>query len=650
VRKLTFAAINCNSLNQTSVKSVQEKKLYAILQLKSDIIFLSDIRLSQTASKNTTDNIVNIITTNPHCSYKPIFNSTKSKRGVGILVRNGCDLSDTTVIRDPDENYLLATLEDTTGKKLNIGSVYGPNIYCPEYFARLEADIHRLGNFPLILAGDWNCTVSSLPVNINPMVDLPNKRHSELLELLMRRAQLVDPFRFLHPEKNEYSYIPRNTLLKNRSRIDFFLVSERISEHIQTCEIDNTLLSKAFDHRAISLSFVPPPKKAKFNHRVDFDTINNPDTLLVVQTALIEAYKMNADPTDLRRIFPNINFDAKLGRIWTLLRETTPDPKLYPDLEPKESDIITRIRNIDVIETELREVDIPALQTVLLTCGSRIFYDSLINNVRNEVVSYQAFIRKRSKEFETNIVDKINLEKTKQPPDYDLLSELESVLTNSRDMKLDNQLKKFSVYEHLNEEKITPSFLRLARTGNTEKDLASIVDADGNPFENSRSRNQYIRNYYADVYREREPEKRVTVADIREFLGQDVLHTPQVRNAILSDEEKLSLETEISLQELDAALKDCRTNSAGGNDGINYGFLKKFWALLRIPLLNYAREAFETGELTDSFRTANIKLIPKKGDETNLKNWRPISLLNCSYKIISRAINNRLKKSCPKRL
>jgi len=37
-------------------------------------------------------------------------------------------------------------------------------------------------------------------------------------------------------------------------------------------------------------------------------------------------------------------------------------------------------------------------------------------------------------------------------------------------------------------------------------------------------------------------------------------------------------------------------------------------------------------------------LIPKKGDTTKIKNWRPISLLNCFYKLISRALTNRLKK------
>jgi hypothetical protein len=52
----------------------------------------------------------------------------------------------------------------------------------------------------------------------------------------------------------------------------------------------------------------------------------------------------------------------------------------------------------------------------------------------------------------------------------------------------------------------------------------------------------------------------------------------------------------------------------------------------------------EEGSLIDSFSIAQIKIIPKKGDTTKLKNWRPISLLSNFYKILSRAINNRLKR------
>ena len=84
-------------------------------------------------------------------------------------------------------------------------------------------------------------------------------------------------------------------------------------------------------------------------------------------------------------------------------------------------------------------------------------------------------------------------------------------------------------------------------------------------------------------------------------------------------------------------------NSAAGGDGISGKFITKFWPLLRRPLLNYAQECFKKGILSDTFRTANIRLIPKKGDLSNIKNWRPISLLSNLYKIISRALSNRLK-------
>jgi hypothetical protein len=50
------------------------------------------------------------------------------------------------------------------------------------------------------------------------------------------------------------------------------------------------------------------------------------------------------------------------------------------------------------------------------------------------------------------------------------------------------------------------------------------------------------------------------------------------------------------------------------------------------------------GRLTNNFRRAKIRFIPKKGDTSKINNWRPISLLSCLYKLLSRVFATRLSK------
>jgi Reverse transcriptase (RNA-dependent DNA polymerase) len=116
-----------------------------------------------------------------------------------------------------------------------------------------------------------------------------------------------------------------------------------------------------------------------------------------------------------------------------------------------------------------------------------------------------------------------------------------------------------------------------------------------------------------------------------------------VQNSKLTEAEKLLMDRELSIGEFDAAIKQCNKKSAPGTDGLSNNFIRKFWSYLRYPLLNYTKCCFEKGALTHLFRVAKIRLIPKKGDKSKIGNWRPISLLNCFYKLISRVFTNRLK-------
>ena len=86
-----------------------------------------------------------------------------------------------------------------------------------------------------------------------------------------------------------------------------------------------------------------------------------------------------------------------------------------------------------------------------------------------------------------------------------------------------------------------------------------------------------------------------------------------------------------------------------GSDGLPCEFYKVFWNDLAEILLNALNFSFETGQLSISQRRGIVKLIPKKDAELILiKNWRPLTLLNCDYKIASKAIASRIKTFLPK--
>ena len=66
-------------------------------------------------------------------------------------------------------------------------------------------------------------------------------------------------------------------------------------------------------------------------------------------------------------------------------------------------------------------------------------------------------------------------------------------------------------------------------------------------------------------------------------------------------------------------------------------------------LINCLNYSLTTHRLCDSQYEGVITLIPKPGkDRMNVSNYRPITLLNCDYKIISKVINNRLYRFLPK--
>ena len=72
----------------------------------------------------------------------------------------------------------------------------------------------------------------------------------------------------------------------------------------------------------------------------------------------------------------------------------------------------------------------------------------------------------------------------------------------------------------------------------------------GEKFASHAELEAYITNFYKSLYRHDE----TVQGEIEEFLGPEVLNHPLVRGSILTDEEKINLDKELNIAELDTVL------------------------------------------------------------------------------------------------
>jgi hypothetical protein len=318
-----------------------------------------------------------------------------------------------------------------------------------------------------------------------------------------------------------------------------------------------------------------------------------------------------------------------------------PGEDFTPEQVTERAGLLTRARYI------MQILDITVFELAELNCDPSVFMEILMNNVRNDVCSFQAFyLKERKKNFNEGLQLLKEL-KIDYVLNSDRIRELEKDLNRIVDAELRAELENYDVFEHLVAEKINPKFLQLANSSVQVVEQKIICNDNLEIFESVNAQKDYITNYFANIYRNVPGTVRPYEGCIEDFLGPDIVGNQHVSSKKVPENMKQNFESNLTSEELDEALRTMRNKSAGGPDGFSVKFIKRFWSFFRIPLTNYSSYCVQNGTLTDNFKCASIKIIPKKGDLRLIKNWRPISLLNVMYKIIAKALNNRLKKAAP---
>lgn len=87
---------------------------------------------------------------------------------------------------------------------------------------------------------------------------------------------------------------------------------------------------------------------------------------------------------------------------------------------------------------------------------------------------------------------------------------------------------------------------------------------------------------------------------------------------------------------------------APGPDGFPSIFFHKFWGSCKADLINMVSECFVQGCVPSDINQTLISLIPKISNPTSMIQFRPLSLCNTFYKILSKVLVQRLRGLLPK--
>lgn len=115
----------------------------------------------------------------------------------------------------------------------------------------------------------------------------------------------------------------------------------------------------------------------------------------------------------------------------------------------------------------------------------------------------------------------------------------------------------------------------------------------------------------------------------------------------ISEEQRITMERPIEEEEILGVIKGLKQNKSPGPDGMPNEFYKATWDIIERDFMAVVKEFQNGGRLDWHLNCTFICLIPKKPGASSFKDFRPISLIGGVYKIITKALANRLKVLIP---
>ena len=138
------------------------------------------------------------------------------------------------------------------------------------------------------------------------------------------------------------------------------------------------------------------------------------------------------------------------------------------------------------------------------------------------------------------------------------------------------------------------------------------------------------------------------------FNPDDIQKNPVNLDEIGIPEKKFSQEAAdemmrpITLDELNQNIKELNIDKAEGLDGVTNNMLKHSGTSARNHLLMMFNNVIVGGQTPDSWKEGDVILVLKKPPQTDINNYRPITLISCISKLLTKILAKRLGEAIKK--
>ena len=180
-------------------------------------------------------------------------------------------------------------------------------------------------------------------------------------------------------------------------------------------------------------------------------------------------------------------------------------------------------------------------------------------------------------------------------------------------------------------DKSTKMYFNLERSYSSKKSINSIRAQNGELTTNPQEITKEFRQFYRSLY----AHKPIHLGKLEILLENLSLNTD-----LMNDKHITRM---VNCEEIRKAINDTKRGSSPGPDGMPIEFYKTFPIYWAMVLEQIYQEIDKRGRIPTSMSESFIVLLPKPSkDPQNVANWRPISLLNSDYKILTKVWANRM--------